>query len=119
MRRVVYDTHVIVSAALKPGNLKHFPAPALQSGMARTEPLPVCVLVPFQNGGDLDDRPGRIEGKNDAVPTDALAVPPAPLFPVERFHITLKRIVTHLSQAAVEERGLISGEFFELFDGPW
>jgi len=37
MRRVVYDTNVIVSAALKPGNLKHFPAPTFR-GIAIVTP---------------------------------------------------------------------------------
>jgi hypothetical protein len=60
---------------------------------------------------------GRIKRENEAVPTDPLAIPPAPLLSLKRFHIALQWIVAHLSKTTGEEGFSIRRKFFELFGG--
>jgi hypothetical protein len=53
-------------------------------------------------------------GKNDAVPANALPVPPLPAPTFERFDIALKGIIGHLAQPCANEFLSVTREPTEL-----
>lgn len=61
---------------------------------AAPEASPVGVVISEDNGRHLDDATSMIQGKNNAVPANTFAVPPA-VAASERLHVALKRIVLH------------------------
>ena len=74
----------------------------------------VGLFCPQQDLGDFNDLPGMDRHEDDAIPADAFAVSPFPIFSPERFHVTPKRIFAHLAEVGKDQLLAVWGESLKL-----
>lgn len=76
--------------------------------------LPVRPLAPEQDRGNLDDALLMIRNKNEAIPTNAFAVPPVPLSPLEGLDVALERVLPHPVDRSADGDLVVSGKRAQL-----
>ena len=79
--------------------------------------LAIRLLVVEEDRRDLYHALLMEGNKNEAIPAEALAVPPLPLFALERLYVTLKGIGLHPVNGLSDEDLLIAGKCMELRGG--